>query len=247
MAKQTPIPQNPIGESFVWREWFQRLSDRVFGTAAALNVPIQPEYGGTGLTTYNAGDIIYSNATDNLTRLAGPASQSYLTSSGGAPSWVTSIPWSKISSMPRIEAYDLSASIALDSTPALLKPASTTSGTSGITYDSSTGEFTFEYAGTYSLAIGVNATASASNQFVYIYAQNNTGSGWVDNVNSGKAYELLNANTVQIVYAQAVARVAGQKVRYYIYSNSNKVDLTTFSMPSTSTVYVPAIRIQYAG
>ena len=32
MAKQTPIPQNPIGESFVWREWFQRLSDRVYGS-----------------------------------------------------------------------------------------------------------------------------------------------------------------------------------------------------------------------
>lgn len=32
MAKQTPIPPNPIGESFAWREWFQRLSDRVFGS-----------------------------------------------------------------------------------------------------------------------------------------------------------------------------------------------------------------------
>ena len=32
MANQpTPIPQNPIGESFVWREWLQRLSNRVFG------------------------------------------------------------------------------------------------------------------------------------------------------------------------------------------------------------------------
>ena len=27
-----PIPQNPIGESFVWRDWFQRLSNRVFGS-----------------------------------------------------------------------------------------------------------------------------------------------------------------------------------------------------------------------
>jgi hypothetical protein len=32
MAKQTPIPQNPIGESFVWRDWFQRLSNRVYGS-----------------------------------------------------------------------------------------------------------------------------------------------------------------------------------------------------------------------
>jgi hypothetical protein len=32
MAKQTPIPPNPIGESFAWREWFQRLSNRVYGS-----------------------------------------------------------------------------------------------------------------------------------------------------------------------------------------------------------------------
>lgn len=32
MAIQTPIPPNPIGESFAWREWFQRLSNRVYGS-----------------------------------------------------------------------------------------------------------------------------------------------------------------------------------------------------------------------
>lgn len=90
MAKQNPIPQNPIGESFVWRDWFQRLSDRVFGSAAAIDVPIQPEYGGTGITTYNKGDIIYSNATDNLTRLPAPASTSILQMTAlGVPSWTT--------------------------------------------------------------------------------------------------------------------------------------------------------------
>lgn len=35
MAKlTTPIPQDKIGENFVWRDWFQRLSDKVFGTMA---------------------------------------------------------------------------------------------------------------------------------------------------------------------------------------------------------------------
>jgi hypothetical protein len=32
MANQTPIPQNPIGESFAWRDWFQKLSNRVYGS-----------------------------------------------------------------------------------------------------------------------------------------------------------------------------------------------------------------------
>ena len=30
-----PIPQDKIQESFVWRDWFQRLSDRVYGTMAS--------------------------------------------------------------------------------------------------------------------------------------------------------------------------------------------------------------------
>ena len=88
MAIQTPIPPNPIGENFAWRDWLQRLSDRVFGTASTLDVPIQPEFGGTGLTTYNTGDIIYSNATNNLTRLPPPAATSLLQmTAAGVPSW----------------------------------------------------------------------------------------------------------------------------------------------------------------
>jgi len=30
-----PIPRDEIKESFVWRDWFQRLSDRVYGTLAS--------------------------------------------------------------------------------------------------------------------------------------------------------------------------------------------------------------------
>jgi hypothetical protein len=91
MATQTPIPPNPIGENFAWRDWLQKLSDRVFGTASTLNVPIEPEYGGTGLTTYNAGDLIYCNSTNNLTRLPAPSVSSYLTVPGsGLPTWTAS-------------------------------------------------------------------------------------------------------------------------------------------------------------
>ena len=144
-----------------------------------------------------------------------------------------------------IEAYDLSVSITVNSTATLLTPASTGSS-SGITYNSGTGVFTFSQEGNYTLALAVNAIASASNQFVYIYAENNTGSGWTLNANSGKIYQLPNGQQVQIVYSNAVHRTAGQQVRYYIYSNSNKVTLQTASLPSTSTVYVPAIRIQYS-
>ena len=33
----TPIPQDKIGECFVWRDWFQRLSNAVFGSMAGQN------------------------------------------------------------------------------------------------------------------------------------------------------------------------------------------------------------------
>ena len=29
-----PIPQDPIGENFRWRDWLQRLSDTVYGSMA---------------------------------------------------------------------------------------------------------------------------------------------------------------------------------------------------------------------
>lgn len=143
-----------------------------------------------------------------------------------------------------IEAYDTSSSIALTSTPTLLIPASTGSS-SGITYNNSTGVFTFSQEGDYSLSLQVNAIASAANQYVYIYAENNTGSGWVTNTNSGKYFILQNSVETQIVYSQSVHRVAGQQVRYYIYSNDGKVILNTQALPS-STAIVPAIRIQYS-
>ena len=146
-----------------------------------------------------------------------------------------------------IEAYDRSATIALTATPTLLQPNSFTNA-NGITYDPATGVFTFDYAGEFALAISVNALASSAGQSVYIYAQNNLGAGWVNNANSGKSYQLVNGQYTQIVYAQAVTRVAGQKVRYYIYSNGTNVALKTQTLPTViPAVYIPAIRIQYAG
>ena len=119
-----------------------------------------------------------------------------------------------------IEVYDRTPAIPLTATPTLLKPASTGNHV-GITYDASTGEFTFANNANFSLSLIVNAIASASNQNVYIYAEQDTGSGWVVNANSGKQYALtVQGNYVQIVYSQAVRRTAGQKVRYWIWSNS---------------------------
>jgi len=86
-----PIPQDKIEESFVWRDWFQKLSNRAFGTASTLDVPIQAIYGGTGITNYNVGDILYSPSSNLLTRLPAPVATSLLQmTAAGVPSWSTS-------------------------------------------------------------------------------------------------------------------------------------------------------------
>jgi hypothetical protein len=147
-----------------------------------------------------------------------------------------------------VEAYDRTASIAIPNTPTLLKPASFSPATaSGITYDPATGVFTFLYSGTYTLAISLNITTTTANQHVYIYAQKNTGSGWVNTTNSGKEYDLVNGDTVQYQSPQAVYRAAGEQTRYYLWSNGTTSSLVTQTLPTvTPTVYVPAIRIQFA-
>jgi hypothetical protein len=145
---------------------------------------------------------------------------------------------------PHIEVYDNTASIALQSTPALLAPATTLSGSSGITYDSATGIFTFTNAGSYGLSLVVNALATGASQFVYIYADKNLGSGFNVNVNSGKSFQLANNQQTQIVYANSVYRQAGEQTRYYIWSNNTNVALKTTALPNSVGVNVPAIRIQ---
>jgi len=42
-----PIPQDKIGESFVWRDWFQRLGNRVFGSMSTQNTNAVFITGGT--------------------------------------------------------------------------------------------------------------------------------------------------------------------------------------------------------
>ena len=147
-----------------------------------------------------------------------------------------------------IEVYDRANTIHLSTTPILLTPVSLGSNV-GISYNSSTGIFTFPTAGNYSLSLVVNAKADISGATLYIYAEQNNGSGWAVNQNSGKQFQLVNNQTTQVVYSQAVHRSAGQQVRYWIFSTDpdSKTYLQTTTLPGiTPPVYVPAIRIQYS-
>ena len=196
-------------------------------TTAALNAtPVTVAQGGSAATTFTAG---------------------YLKADGVNPfTTVTTIPWSDVASAPYIEVADTTNTINLTATPVLLKPTTIVGTHPGIDYDPATGEFTFNVAGNYGLSVAVNALASNANQSVYWYAENNTGAGWVVNTNSGKSFGLVNNNRAQVFAANYSRRAVGQKVRYWIYSNNNNVNLAPTTLGATGAI-VPAIRIQYSG
>ena len=57
------------------------------GTAPQWSVSLDTTQGGTGLTSYTAGDLVYYAAGTAFTKLAIGASTTILTSSGSAPQW----------------------------------------------------------------------------------------------------------------------------------------------------------------
>lgn len=66
----------------------------ISATTTALTVPsltptnaIGAIYGGTGLTTYTTGDILYSSATNTLAKLAAGSNGQILTLAAGVPTW----------------------------------------------------------------------------------------------------------------------------------------------------------------
>jgi hypothetical protein len=101
-----PIPQDKIGESFVWRDWFQSLSDRVFGTMgtqdssnvsitggtiSGLSSPLPIASGGTNATaTPTAGTVAYGTGTAYAFTSVGTVGQILSSNGSSAPTWITS-------------------------------------------------------------------------------------------------------------------------------------------------------------
>jgi hypothetical protein len=224
-----PPPTRASAGDFAWTAWNNELY-KLLSTTGAVNWDQVNKAGSSIADLQNKNHNL-------LTPIQGGTSTERF--------HISSAEYDYIHNTPYIEVAETSASLGLTTTPVILQPATTVNG-QGITYDSSTGEFTFLYAGNYTLSLALNATSSAANQHLYVFAEVNTGSGWTVNANSGKTYELVNATTEQVSFSNAIHRVAGQKVRYKVYSDSNKVTLSTFTLPGGVGARVPAIRIQYS-
>jgi hypothetical protein len=57
------------------------------GGGSEITLPLGPEDGGTGLTSYAIGDILYASATTTLSKLGIGTSNFVLRSTGTLPEW----------------------------------------------------------------------------------------------------------------------------------------------------------------
>jgi hypothetical protein len=63
-----PIPQDKIGENFVWRDWFQRLSNTVYGSMSSQNSGDVTITGGT-ISNLNVTGVAITNSSINNTSI----------------------------------------------------------------------------------------------------------------------------------------------------------------------------------
>ena len=142
-----------------------------------------------------------------------------------------------------LDAVSTTASISLTASPQVVIPGTLVKN-NGIQYDTSTGVITFTTAGVYPLLMTLNAYASASGQYLYLYSESNKGSGWVANMYSGREEQLVNSDVSQVVICSNTYRAKGEQLRFQMYSNDSKVSLKTITLAGPG-VYVPAIRMQF--
>ena len=68
-AKSIPIPPDPIGENYTWREWLQRLSNRVYGSMGSQDSNTVAITGGTIAGTAISGSTITTSTIDLISAI----------------------------------------------------------------------------------------------------------------------------------------------------------------------------------
>lgn len=146
-------------------------------------------------------------------------------------------PW-----FPSIEIVDNTATLALPTTDSIIKPPLVIYN-DGFTYDSSTGEITFNRSGSYTVTIQINATPSAANKNIYFYFDEDYGSGWVPRLYSGRQLVLPNSTETPLVIDASRYYEVGWKLRFHAWGDAT-VSLKTTDLPGTTpgTVKKPAWR-----
>ena len=148
--------------------------------------PAEEGKGGTGTATYTAGDILYSDASNSLAKLAKGTDGEVLTLASGLPSWATSgsgsgTGWTLLSSGTASASSSLDFTSSIDSTYNLYvfvidnltvsndqtDISIRTSSDGGSTWDSGSGDYQYNIIVS---ASGSSSTSDSSSQ-MKIYKQ----------------------------------------------------------------------------
>jgi len=258
----TGLPPPPINDqpgSFTWLEWYRQLRNYISTNGsvpwyvinfAGSNITdiatrdhdqLQNLDGGTAGEHYHLTAAQHSALTagphNNLSGLQGGTSDEYY--------HLTAQQYAAISNT--VEILSTAATTNLPTTPTvLILPTVVLS--SGITYNTSTGEFVFTNGGSYSFTMLLNAQASAANKKMYFYAELDTGGGYAIRQYSARDTLLKTTTTEQTVFVSSNYFPAGTKLKLFLWGDAT-VSISTVDLPGTTpgTATIPACRIMFAG
>jgi len=261
----TSLPPPPINDkpgSFTWMEWYRQLRNYVSTTGSVPWYVIN--FAGSNIT-----DIAQRAHNDLQTIQGGTAGERYhLTAAqhailssgqhndllglqGGTAGQYYHLNADQHAAMSNELDVELRTSgEILPTVPTIFAPAAATVvNTSGITYNVATGQFTFVNGGVYTLALTMNASASAGNRKIYFYAELDTGIGFNILRYSARSVELVPSIEDQVVFVATLKIPKGAKTQHYIWASSNTVTLNSTDIPGTTagTVTLPAMRVQWTG
>ena len=202
-------------------------------------------------SAYATGTILYLSATTGLLTDIPPLQPNYVVEMctviySDATKGRVYVRVDKRDWFPSIELLNTNALVVLPLTPTVFK-ATTVAYNDGFTYDTSTGILTTSVSSSYSLNIKFNAQPSASNKYIYFYAEEDEGSGWTIDRYSARKLELQNQTETEVSISVSHYYPAGTKIRYYIWGDI-LISLKTTDLVGTTpgTVTVPAFKLQMA-
>lgn len=147
---------------------------------------------------------------------------------------------------PHFQLLEPSASITLPTTPTVFKP-SVVVVNDGFSYNTSTGEITFNESGNFTFTLQFNALPSASNKNIYFYAEEYYDGVWTIGRYTARQIRLVNSVEDQVQITAARYIPVGYKFRFYIWGDST-VYLKSTDLPGITpgTVTLPAFRLNIA-
>lgn len=148
---------------------------------------------------------------------------------------------------PYIDLQDRTVSITLPTTPTVLVMPTIVTQIDGLTYNNSTGVFTFEKSGIYWHNFFLNIISTAI-RTIYSAAEVWNGSDWVPSRYSARRISITSNTDGQVHFASNNYFPAGTQIRFLLWA-SGTCTVKSEDLPGVTagTLTTPAIRIMYTG